>query len=79
MIEAAREEGNKAAEISFVYANEVEKIHAELYSKLLDGLGGPQGDYPYFVCPVCGFTAEEHAPDKCPICGTKAEKFTRVD
>ncbi len=79
MIEAAKEEGNKAAEISFVYANEVEKIHAELYSKLLMSLEAPQGDYPYYVCPVCGFTAEEHAPDKCPICGTKAEKFKKVD
>lgn len=79
MIEAARAEGHKAAEISFVYANEVEKIHAELYKKLLDSLGGQMGDYPYYVCPVCGFTAEDHAPDKCPVCGAKGEQFKKID
>ena len=38
MIETARQEGNKAAERSFDYANQVEKIHADLYQKALDNL-----------------------------------------
>ena len=79
MIEAAKAEGHKDAERSFSYANAVEKIHAQLYQKLLDSLGGTQEDYPYYVCPVCGYTAEKEPPDACPVCGTKGEKFKKTD
>lgn len=79
MIEAAKAEGHKDAERSFSYAIEVEKIHAQLYQKLLDGLEGAQEDYPYYVCPVCGYTAEKGAPDTCPVCGTKGDKFKKID
>jgi rubrerythrin len=79
MIKAAKAEGHKDAERSFSYANEVEKIHAQLYQKLLDGLEGAQEDYPYYVCPVCGYTAEKGAPDTCPVCGAKGEKFKKLD
>src|SRR5512136_769270 len=57
MIEGAKVEGHKAAERTFSFANEVEKIHAELYQKLLNNLGGAQESYNYYVCPVCGYTA----------------------
>lgn len=79
MIEAARAEGNKAAERTFAFANEVEKTHAQLYQKLLDSLGGAQENYPYYVCPVCGHTAEGNAPDVCPVCGAKGETFKKVE
>ncbi len=79
MIEAARAEGNKAAERTFVLANEVEKTHAQLYQKLLDNLGGAQEDHPYYVCPVCGHTAEGNAPDVCPVCGAKGATFRKVE
>lgn len=79
MIEAAKAEGHKDAERSFSYAIEVEKIHAQLYQKLLDGLEGAQEDYPYYVCPVCGYTAEKGAPDTCPVCGAKGDKFKKID
>ncbi|MEN6467137.1 MAG: rubrerythrin family protein [Syntrophaceae bacterium] len=79
MIDAARAEGNKAAERTFSFANEVEKTHAQLYQKLLDNLGGAREEYPYYVCPVCGHTAEGNAPDVCPVCGAKGEVFKRVD
>ncbi|HYA13257.1 MAG TPA: rubrerythrin family protein [Syntrophales bacterium] len=79
MIEAAKAEGNKVGERSFTYANEVEKVHAQLYQKLLDGLAGPQENYPYYVCPVCGLTAEKEAPDVCSVCGTKGKMFRRID
>jgi rubrerythrin len=78
MLVSAKAEGNKVAEQSFHFANEVEKIHAELYQKLLNSLGSTQGDYPYYVCPVCGFTAEREAPGACPVCGTKAEMFKKI-
>lgn len=79
MIEIARKEGNKEAERTFNYANEVEKIHANLYQTLLNNLGKVQENFPYYVCPVCGFTAEKKAPGTCPICGTKGEKFKKID
>ena len=79
MIEAAKAEGNKEAERTFHFANEVEKIHAKLYQQMLDGLGGAQESYSYYVCPVCGFTAEKEAPETCPICGAKGKMFKKVD
>lgn len=79
MIETAKAEGNKEAERSFVFANEVEKVHADLYKKVLDGLGSSKEDYPYYVCPTCGFTAEGTPPDKCPVCGVKGSMFKKID
>ncbi len=38
MIEKAKAEGNKEAERSFNFANEVEKIHARLYQQMFDNL-----------------------------------------
>lgn len=79
MIETARAEGNKEAERTFNYANEVEKVHAQLYQKLLDNLGASQETYPYYVCPVCGYTAEKEPPESCPVCGTKGKMFKKID
>ena len=79
MIAASRIEKNKDAERSFNYANEVEKIHADLYQKLLNNLGASKEVYPYYVCPVCGYTAEKEPPGSCPICGTAGKMFKRVD
>jgi rubrerythrin len=79
MIEVAKAEGQKVAERSFNYANLVEKVHAQLYQSLLDGLGKSQENYPYYVCPVCGFTAEKQPPGACPVCGTKGEMFKKIE
>ena len=79
MLGTAEAEGDKAAERSFHYANEVEKIHAQLYQKLLDNLGPVKETYSYYVCPVCGYTSEKDPPDSCPVCGTKGKMFKRVD
>ncbi len=79
MIETAKSEGQKVAERSFSYANSVEKVHAQLYQNLLDSMGTPHENYSYYVCPVCGFTAEEQVPGNCPICGTKGDLFKRID
>ena len=77
MIEVAKEEGNKRAERSFVYANEVEKVHAELYQKAIDNLDSLEEVY-YYVCSVCGMTVENEPPDTCPVCGAKASAFFKV-
>jgi rubrerythrin len=79
MIEAAKAEGNKEAERSFQFANEVEKVHAALYEKLLARLGSAGEVYPYYVCPVCGYTAEKEAAGVCPVCGTKGKMFRKVE
>ena len=79
MIESAREEGNKEAERSFHFANEVEKVHAVLYQKLLKSLGESGETYPYYVCPVCGYTAEREAPETCPVCGAKGKLFRKIE
>ncbi len=79
MIAAAKEEGEKEAERSFTYANEVEKIHAELYQKVLDGLSQDMEEYPYWVCPVCGYTSEKEHPERCPVCNAKGDRFIKVD
>src|SRR5512137_1212742 len=65
MLAKAKEEGQKQAEISFDYANQVEKIHAALYENALANLGKNK-EVDYYVCPVCGNTVEGKAPDKCP-------------
>jgi rubrerythrin len=77
MIEEAKAEGNKAAERSFSYANEVEKIHAALYQKASDNLDSLEA-VDYYVCSVCGYTCEKEPPEKCPICGATAKAFFEV-
>lgn len=79
MISAAREEGAKDAERSFTYANEVEKIHAALYQGILPRLNTPQEEFSYYVCPICGYTAERVAPERCPVCGTRGELFRKIE
>jgi rubrerythrin len=78
MIEAAKAEGNKAAERSFQYANEVEKVHAQLYNAVMNNLDSKE-EYPYYVCPVCGFTAKKEPPESCPVCKAKGSMFKRID
>jgi rubrerythrin len=79
MIETAKAEGQKEAERSFSLANAGEKVHASLYQALLAGLASKAEEYPYFVCPVCGFTSERNAPEVCPVCGTKGSMFKRIE
>jgi len=78
MIEAAKAEGNKAAERSFTFANEVEKVHAALYQKALSNLEELK-ETDYYVCSVCGFTCENEPPDSCPVCNAKPKAFFKVD
>ena len=78
MIEEAKMEGETAAERYFVFTNEVEKIHANLYKKALDNLDNfPVKDY--YVCSVCGYTVADEAPDRCPVCGALKKAFNKID
>ena len=80
-IEQAESEGNKRAQTSFNYANEVEQIHHKYFEEAIKAfdVGQQLKDEPYFVCPVCGNTVAGEAPEKCPICGTPRSKFKRVE
>jgi rubrerythrin len=78
MIETAVAEGQKVAERSFRFANEVEEVHAGLYQKALDNLDNLE-DVDYYVCTVCGFTCEKEPPEACPVCGAKPNAFFKVD
>jgi rubrerythrin len=78
MIADAEQEGNKGALRSFTIANEVEKVHHALYKKALEDLGKNE-ETDYYICKVCGYTAEHDAPDVCPVCGAKKVAFYKVD
>ncbi len=80
MLEDAKIESKDGALKSFHYANEVEKIHAALYKKILESLEQDKGkDSDFYVCQVCGYTHEgTGAPDECPVCKSKSRAFSRV-
>ncbi|NMC84727.1 MAG: rubrerythrin family protein [Anaerolineaceae bacterium] len=77
-IKDAEAEGDKKALRSFNYANEVEKIHEELYRAALENLGKEGESYDYYICPVCGYTHARTAPEVCPICGCPGSKFEKI-
>jgi rubrerythrin len=81
MIDDAKEEGEQAALASFRMANDVEKIHAELYKKALESVnsGKDLEGQDLFVCQACGHTAEGEAPDRCPVCGAPKEQYKKVE
>jgi rubrerythrin len=78
MIEHAKVEEHEQALRSFELANRVEQTHAEMYEGLLKSLNSDQGNYPYYVCPVCGHTVAEGTPDTCPVCGAAGDKFMKI-
>jgi rubrerythrin len=78
MIAEAQAAGNKEAERTFNFANEVEKVHAQLFQKALDHLGDKKMADIY-VCSVCGHTVEGEPPDNCPVCKALKKFFNRID
>jgi rubrerythrin len=77
-IKDAEADGDKKALRSFNYANEVEKVHEQLYKDALAALGKPGETYDYYICPICGYTHARVAPDVCPVCGALKEKFEKI-
>lgn len=76
-IAEAEKEGNSQAKRVFNFANEAEKVHADLYKKALAILD-EKGDAEYYVCEVCGNIVQGEAQDKCSICGAPKSKFKNV-
>jgi len=78
MINQASAEGEDEAQMSFMNANAVEQIHANLYQKYLDNIGSI-APVDIYVCQVCGNTVEGQAPDVCPVCAAQKSKFKKID
>jgi rubrerythrin len=79
-VKTARQEKNSQAAWSFNVANQVERIHANLFTKAAKALkaGREPAKVDFYVCSVCGNTVGNEAPEKCPICGNPKTKFFKV-
>ena len=78
MIAAAQAEGHREALRSFEFANEVEKVHAQLFQKALANLEKKEL-VDIFVCSICGHTVEGEPPDQCPVCKAVKKFFKKID
>ncbi|MEW6349066.1 MAG: rubrerythrin family protein [Thermodesulfobacteriota bacterium] len=77
----AEKEKHAKAKKSFHWANEVEKIHGDLYTKAIAAVEAGQ-TYPeqdWYICPKCGYTVAGEVPEKCPVCAEKKKNFVKVD
>jgi rubrerythrin len=74
LIGDATEEGMTSAERAFSQSRDVENMHADLYKKALNDLM-EERETEYFVCQICGYVAENEAPENCPVCGAVKGKF----
>ena len=70
-------QGEKGAVRTTNYALEAEKIHADLYKKAKEMAesGKDLEIKKVYICPVCGYTAVDEAPEYCPVCGAPRDKF----
>lgn len=78
---AAEFQDEKGAQRSFHYALEAEKIHADLFAQAQKAAkeGKDFEMKAVYVCPVCGHTVLDEAPDKCPVCGAKKELYKKFE
>lgn len=78
-LNAAEFQNESGAKRSFHYALEAEKIHADLFAQA-QKYAKDGKDMPFesvYICPVCGHTILDEAPDKCPVCGAKKEMYRK--
>lgn len=77
----ANKEGNQLALMSFNYAYKTEKKHKQFYEKALAALQAKNlKSLPtmYYICPTCGNTYENSAPERCGISMTSSDKFVKI-
>lgn len=77
MVKQAEEAGEKEAVRSFKFAMEAERVHAELYQKILDNLDSKE-ELTFHLCTICG-NVELKPVDKCFICGAGEKAFKIVE
>ncbi|MCS7200325.1 MAG: rubrerythrin family protein [Caldimicrobium sp.] len=72
-------QGEKQALRAFHYAIEAEKIHSALFAEAKEAvkMGRDIDIEDIYICPTCGHTAVNKAPERCPICGVPGDKFKR--
>lgn len=70
-------QNEQGAQRSFHYALEAEKIHAALFAKAQEAAkeGKDVELSAVYICPICGHTILDGAPDHCPVCGAKKELY----
>ena len=75
----AKHQDEKNAIRSIHYAIEAEKIHSAMYAKARQTVQQDKdiavGDI--WICPICGYTVQDDAPETCPVCGTAKKKFIK--
>lgn len=76
MLEAAEAAGENEAARSFKFAMQAEKVHAELYTRLLANLES-KDELTFHLCTVCG-NVELTLPEKCSICNAGQKAFKVV-
>lgn len=77
-IEEAKKEGNNRAQKSFELANEAEKVHGNMFRKILENIDKVE-DVDFYLCEVCGNIVENSPPEICSICSAPAKKFKKID
>ena len=78
LIKEATDEGEEAALKAFSHARDVEDRHADLYKKAMNDMLSER-ETVYYVCQVCGYVAEDEAPQNCPVCGPVKAKFKKIE
>ena len=81
-IEVAEKAGNKMAVVSLTYAMKTEFMHHIYYKIALESLNKKTEKMlpkVFYVCPTCGNTFENSAPDRCEFSLTKASEFIKID
>ncbi len=78
-LNAAQFQNEPGAQRSFHFALEAEKIHAQLFKAAQDAVkeGKDIELTSVYICPVCGHTILDEAPEKCPVCGAKKELYKK--
>ena len=76
-LNTAEFQNEAGAKRSFHFALEAEKIHAKLFQQAQDAAreGKDMELRVVYICPICGHTVLDGAPDKCPVCGAKKELY----
>jgi rubrerythrin len=78
MIADAKAERKAGPEISFSHANEVEKVHHDLFKSALKNPDKfPVRDY--YLCYACGYIVTGKPKARCPICGAVKKSFHKVE
>jgi len=78
-IKAAKAGSNQDAATVLFYAEQSWTQNEVLFHKALLGLDNMKGkSRTYYVCTVCGYTAERPVPRTCETCASPAEKYEAV-